>query len=55
MRAAAAIANERHRGTVNPFHLLAGILSQGSEPGARLLEKVGANEAKIREHLKHEL
>jgi hypothetical protein len=55
VRAAAAIADERHRETVTPLHLLAGILSQGSEPGARLLEKVGANEAKIREHLKHDL
>ncbi len=55
VRAAAAIADERHRETVTPIHLVAGILSQGSEPGAQLLEKVGANEANIREHMKQDL
>ena len=55
VRAAAASANERHREAVTPFHLLAGIISQPSEPGARLLEEVGATEARIREMLKQDL
>ncbi|HUF27072.1 MAG TPA: Clp protease N-terminal domain-containing protein [Gemmatimonadaceae bacterium] len=52
LRAAVAIADERHRESVTPFHLVAGIVNQGSEPGARLLKEVGVNEARIRELLK---
>lgn len=55
VRAAAAIADERHREQVTPFHLVAGIMSQGSEPGARLLTRVGVNEGRIREYLKQDL
>lgn len=55
VRAAAAVADDKHRETVTPFHLLAGILTLESEPGARLLQQVGANEAKIREHLNQDL
>jgi hypothetical protein len=55
VRAAVAIADERHRECVTPFHLVAGIVSQGSEPGARLLKQVGVNEARIRELLKGDL
>jgi hypothetical protein len=55
VRAAAAAADERHREAVTPFHLLAGIVSQPSEPGVRLLEQVGATVEKIREHLKQDL
>lgn len=55
VRAAAAVADEWHREVVTPFHLLAGIVSQPSEPGVRLLERVGATVDKIRERLKHDL
>jgi len=55
VRAAVAIADELHRECVTPFHLVAGIVSQGSEPGARLLRQVGVNEARIREVLKQDL
>ena len=55
VRAAAAVADERRRDAVTPFHLLAGIVSQPSEPGVRLLEQVGATVEKIREHLKQNL
>jgi hypothetical protein len=55
VRAAVAIADERHRECVTPFHLVAGIVSQGSEPGARLLEQVGVNASKIRDNLKGDL
>ena len=55
VRAAVAIADERHRECVTPFHLVAGIVMQGSEPGARLLQLVGVNDARIRELLKGDL
>jgi len=55
VRAAAAIADEYHRERVTRFHLVAGILSQASEPGARLLAQVGANEEKMRDLLKQDL
>jgi nucleotide-binding universal stress UspA family protein len=55
VRAAVAIADERHRERVTPFHLVAGIVMQESEPGARLLQQVGVNDARIRELLKVEL
>jgi hypothetical protein len=55
VRAAVAIADERHRECVTPFHLVAGIVSQGSEPGTRLLKQVGVTEARIRELLKGDL
>jgi hypothetical protein len=55
VRAAATIADERHRQSVTPFHFVAGIIGQRSEPGARLLVQVGLDEAKIREHLRQDL
>jgi ATP-dependent Clp protease ATP-binding subunit ClpA len=55
VRAAAAIADARHRERVTPFHLVAGIMSQSSEPGARLLAQVGVNESRIRHHLEQDL
>jgi hypothetical protein len=55
VRAAVAIADELHRECVTPFHLVAGIVTRRSEPGARLLEQVGVNEARIREVLKQDL
>jgi hypothetical protein len=52
VRAAAAEADARRRESVNPMHLLAGILSQQSGPGARVLSKVGIVETRTWELLR---
>jgi hypothetical protein len=52
VREAAAEADARRRDSVNPMHLLTGILNQQSGPGARLLSEVGTIEASARERLK---
>lgn len=49
VRVAAAEADSRRRECVGPVHLLRAILSQETGPGARLLDEVGATEAKLRE------
>jgi hypothetical protein len=55
VRLAGAIADENHRERVTRFHLIAGLLSQESEPGARLLREVGLNDERIREFLRQDL
>jgi ATP-dependent Clp protease ATP-binding subunit ClpA len=55
VRAAVVIADERHRESMTPFHLVAGIVSRGSGPGARLLRQAGVNEARIHEVLAQDL
>jgi len=52
VRAAATEADARRRESVSPMHLLAGILSQQSGPGARLLTEVGTIETRMWETLK---
>ena len=52
LRTAAAEATGHRRTSVSPLHLLAGILSQQSGPGARLLTELGMSEARARERLK---
>lgn len=45
-------ADSRRRESVGPIHLLVGILSQESGPGARLLREVGTTVAQLSERLK---
>ena len=52
VHAAAAEADARRHKSVSPLHLLAGILSQQSGPGARVLTEAGTIEARTRERLK---
>lgn len=52
VRVAAAEADSRRRERVGPVHLLRGILSQETGPGARLLAEVGITEAWVSEELK---
>jgi hypothetical protein len=52
VRVAAAEADSRRREVVGPLHLLRGILSQETGPGARLLAEVGTTEARVSERLK---
>jgi hypothetical protein len=52
VRVAAAEADSRRREVVGPLHLLRGILSQETGPGARLLAEVGTTEARVWERLK---
>jgi hypothetical protein len=52
VRAAAIEADAHRRESVNPMHLLAGILSQQSGPGARVLSKVGTIETRTWEMLR---
>jgi hypothetical protein len=49
---AAAEADSRRRGQVSPIHLLWGIITQQTAPGARLLAEVGAGEPRALERLK---
>lgn len=51
VRQAAADADARRREVVSPWHLVRGVLSQGAEPGARLLAEAGLDEAKAHELL----
>jgi hypothetical protein len=51
VRTAAAEADARRRQAVGPFYLFAGILSEPSGPGARVLAEVGTSEARVRELL----
>jgi ATP-dependent Clp protease ATP-binding subunit ClpA len=52
VRRAAVEADARRRSEVRPIHLLRGMLSQQSEPGAKLLAELGTSEALWRERLK---
>jgi hypothetical protein len=52
VRVAAAEADSRRREYVGPLHLLRGILSQETGPGARLLAEVGTTEAQLWERWK---
>ena len=52
VRVAAAEADSRRRECVRPVHLLRGILSQETGPGARLLAEVGTTEAQLWERWK---
>jgi hypothetical protein len=51
VRVAAEEADSRRRNEVSPFHLLKGILSQQTAPGARLLADAGASWARLWELL----
>ena len=55
VRTAAEEATGRRRQSVSPLHLLAGILSQPSGPGARVLTELGLDEARARERLQSTL
>lgn len=55
VRTAAAEVDARRREHVGPVHLLRGILSQETGPGARLLAEVGTTEALVWERLKDAL
>jgi ATP-dependent Clp protease ATP-binding subunit ClpA len=55
VRAAAALADGRHREHVSPLHLLSGILRQEGAPGARLLAETGATVVSLRERLESTL
>ena len=52
LRVAAAEADAHYREAVQPQHLLIGILSPETGPGARLLSEVGATYARAREILR---
>jgi len=52
VRTAASEADARRRSEVSPIHLMWGLLSQQSEPGAKLLAGLGMSEALWRERLK---
>jgi hypothetical protein len=49
---AGAEADSRRRESVGPIHLMVGILSQETGPGARLLREVGTTVAQLSERLK---
>ena len=51
VRTAAAEADRRRRHGVISYHLVRGILSQPSEPGAKLLAEIGMNEGIMLERL----
>jgi hypothetical protein len=51
LRVATGEADARRREWVSPLHLLGGILSQSSEPGARVLAEAGATEARMQARL----
>ena len=53
--AAAAEADSRRREAVGPLHLLWGILSQRTEPGARLIAAAGASEPGVWERFRRSL
>ena len=55
IQAANAEADARRRQAVSPLHLLSGILSQRTAPGAMLLAEAGASEARMAELLKGSL
>lgn len=52
LRIATAEADSGRRESVTPAHLLPGLMSEASGPGARLLGKAGATEAGLRENLR---
>jgi hypothetical protein len=52
LRVAEAEADSRRRESVGPIHLIVGILSQETGPGARLLREVGTAVAQLSEKLK---
>jgi ATP-dependent Clp protease ATP-binding subunit ClpA len=55
LQTAAAEADARRRKSVSPLHLLAGILSQQSQPGAQVLTRLGMDDARMRERLESAL